>query len=58
VIPQEEFDFESSNAKFEKDEIESPVVEESKQSGYSKSSFFDDISSDLKDRTDNEGYNN
>lgn len=54
VIPKEEFDFESSNAKFEVDEGEVYPIESA--TVYSKSSFFDDISSESKDRVANEGY--
>lgn len=52
TIPSEEFDFESSNAKFEKTDLDSPLVEKT----YSKSSFFDDISCETKDRLDSERY--
>ena len=51
VVPTEEFDFESSNAKFEKDEDDLHV-----EPVYTKSSFFDDISTDIKDRSMNETY--
>ncbi|KAJ3273500.1 hypothetical protein HDV01_004420 [Terramyces sp. JEL0728] len=45
-IPTEEFDFESSNAKFEKTDLDSPFAEKT----YNKSSFFDDISCEMKDK--------
>ncbi len=56
VIPTEEFDFEQSNAKFARDDVAADDNEEDENavndSGafYKKSSFFDDISSDSKDR--------
>ncbi|KAJ3305262.1 hypothetical protein HDV03_001860 [Kappamyces sp. JEL0829] len=53
VIPTEEFDFEQSNAKFDRDEDEARE-DEPKQVFYNKSSFFDDISSEAKDRAANE----
>jgi protein LSM14 len=52
VVPKEEFDFEKSNAKFERSED----VEEYKQPVYNKSSFFDDISSEAKDREGFAGF--
>jgi hypothetical protein len=48
TVPDSEFDFESSNAKFAKDELPGQELEE--VSTYTKSSFFDDISNDIKDR--------
>ena len=48
-----EFDFESSNAKFEKDAT-SPADDEVVY--YQKSSFFDDISCEVKDRTAGNPY--
>jgi protein LSM14 len=51
-VPNNEFDFESANAQFTKpDDSEIPF-----EPKYNKSSFFDDISSEIKDRTENEGY--
>jgi protein LSM14 len=61
VIPTEEFDFEQSNAKFtraaEYDEDVDDDIPEKEGGFYKKSSFFDDISSDMKDRSvqNNEG---
>jgi hypothetical protein len=49
-VPKEEFDFESSNLKFERQE----PSEKMQARGYTKASFFDDISTDLKDRGMNE----
>jgi protein LSM14 len=52
TIPDSEFDFESSNAKFDK----SSVLQEnspSTQTSYQKSSFFDNISCEVKDRMEN-----
>ena len=50
VIPQTDFDFENSNAKFSKS---STMNDESGASPvyYEKSSFFDDISCDSKEKT-------
>ena len=64
VIPTEEFDFEQSNAKFARDDgtpdeneggdIDADAANNSSVF-YKKSSFFDDISSDSKERaTQNE----
>lgn len=47
VIPDSEFDFTSSNAKFDK----SSIQEDSNTVFYQKSSFFDNISSEVKDRS-------
>jgi protein LSM14 len=47
-VPTEEYDFETANAKFVREE-----QEEEQSPAYVKSSFFDDISSDIKDRFDN-----
>ena len=55
TIPDSEFDFESSNAKFDK----SSVLQENSQSteaSYKKSSFFDDISCEVKDRMESRAY--
>jgi hypothetical protein len=54
AIPTEEFDFESANAKFIKPEEENEV--EVSEVYYSKKSFFDDISNDVKDRENSGKY--
>ncbi len=57
TIPDSEFDFESSNAKFDK----SSVLQDNSQSteaSYKKSSFFDDISCEVKDRMESRAYAN
>ncbi len=57
VIPQTDFDFTSSNAKFDKTAFEGETTEDveipsaSPREFYSKSSFFDNISSEAKERT-------
>lgn len=64
IIPTEEFDFEQSNAKFARDDGAADENDEGDMDAdaandssvfYKKSSFFDDISSDSKERaTQNE----
>jgi hypothetical protein len=45
-VPDYEFDFSAANAKFQKDDNEQQIPD----AFYQKSSFFDDISTDFKDR--------
>lgn len=52
VVPKEEFDFDASNAKFSREEeAEVPEVQELY---YEKTSFFDNISTEVKDRASRE----
>ena len=51
TVPDSEFDFESANAKFDKNEIVPSEAESPLEAVYyQKSSFFDDISCEMKDR--------
>ncbi len=53
VVPKTDYDFESANAKFSRDDASVSAEQEVQPAFYQKTSFFDSISSDITDRFNN-----